>query len=125
MQRVITAPRQFAIDRNQVLDRRYFGRENDFRARQTDLFGPRRRKQGRLHHGLACDVTGIDRMIGTGVFVHQMRQQFLIQRAPVRANAHRLVVTDGGFDDGAAIHHCHALRHVPHHRQVVRDEKIA
>jgi hypothetical protein len=30
-----------------------------------------------------------------------------------------------GLDDGAGIHHGHALRHRAHHRQIMRDEQIA
>ena len=36
---------------------------------------------------------------GLGVLVHQPRQQFLIERAPVDADAHRLVVLDRHLDD--------------------------
>ena len=32
-----------------------------------------------------------------------MRQQFLIERAPIGADAHRLVVADRGLDDGAEL----------------------
>ena len=32
-----------------------------------------------------------------------MRQQFLIERTPIGADAHRLVVTDRGLDDGAEL----------------------
>jgi len=33
-----------------------------------------------------------------GVFVHQARQQVRIQTSPVHTDAHRLVITAGGFD---------------------------
>src|SRR5215468_2854194 len=32
-----------------------------------------------------------------------MREQLLIERAPICTDAHRLVVTDGGFDDRAEL----------------------
>ncbi len=32
-----------------------------------------------------------------------MRQQFLIERAPIDADAHRLAVADRGLDDGAEL----------------------
>ena len=38
-----------------------------------------------------------------GVLVHQVRQQFLIERAPVGADAHRLVVLDRHLDDGGEL----------------------
>ena len=58
------------------------------------------RQQRRLHHRLARHVAGIDRSVGARVLVHQMRQQFLVERAPIGADAHRLVVADRGLDDG-------------------------
>ena len=39
----------------------------------------------------------------TRILVHQMRQQFLVERAPVGADAHRLAVLDRGLDDGAEL----------------------
>ena len=38
-----------------------------------------------------------------GVFVHQRRQQRLVERAPVDADAHRPVVFDGHLDHGAEV----------------------
>ena len=103
MQRIVAAPRQFAVDADQILHRRYFGREDDFRARQADLFRALGRQQRRLHHGLARHVARVDRMVRPRVLVHQMGEQFLVERAPIGADAHRLVVTDRGFDDGAEL----------------------
>ena len=37
------------------------------------------------------------------VLVHQMREQFLVERAPVGADAHRLAVLDRDLDDGAEL----------------------
>ena len=61
------------------------------------------RQQRRLHHGLARHVAGVDRMVRLGVLVHQVREQFLVERAPIGADAHRLVVLDRGLDDGAEL----------------------
>ena len=38
-----------------------------------------------------------------GVLVHQVREQLLIERAPVGADAHRLVVLDRHLDDGGEL----------------------
>ena len=38
-----------------------------------------------------------------GVVVHHLREEILIERAPVHADAHRLVVLDGDLDDGAKV----------------------
>jgi hypothetical protein len=38
-----------------------------------------------------------------GVLVHHARQQFLVQAAPVDADAHRLAVSRGGLDQGGEL----------------------
>ena len=103
MQRIVGAPRQLAVDADQILHGRDLGREDDAVLRQPDLFGALRRQQRRLHHGLARHVARVDRMVRLGVLVHQMREQFLVERAPIGADAHRLVVPDRGLDDGAEL----------------------
>ena len=99
MQRVVAAARQFGIDRDQVLHRRDFGRQDDAVLGQADLLGARRRQQRRLHHRLVHHRARVRRLRRLGVLVHQPRQQFLIERAPVDADAHRLVVFDRHLDD--------------------------
>ena len=37
------------------------------------------------------------------LLIHQVGEQFLVERAPVGADAHRLVVLDRGLDDGAEL----------------------
>ena len=71
--------------------------------RQADLLGALGRQQRRLHHGLARHVAGVDRMVRLGVLVHQLGEQFLIERTPIGADAHRLVVLDRDLDDGAEL----------------------
>ncbi len=61
--------------------------------------GAGRRQQRRLHHGLARHRAGIERIRRGGVLFHQPGQQFLIERTPVGADAHRLVVLVGDLDD--------------------------
>ena len=61
--------------------------------------GARRRQQRRLHHGLARHRAGIARVRRGRVLVHQLGQQFLIERTPVGADADRLVVLVGDLDD--------------------------
>ncbi len=52
-----------------------------------------------LHHRLARDRARVLRVGRGGVLVHQLGQKLLIERAPVRADAHRLVVLDRHLDD--------------------------
>ena len=61
MDRVIGAPRQLEIDRDQVLHRRDLGRQDDAVLRQADLLGALGRQQRRLHHRLAHHRARIER----------------------------------------------------------------
>ena len=73
-------------------------------ARQADLLGALGRQQRRLHHRLARHRARIASAFGElGVLVHQLREQLLIERAPVGADAHRLVVLDRHLDDGGEL----------------------
>ena len=103
MDRVVGAAAELLVDRDQVLHRRHLGREDDAVARQADLLGARGREQRRLHHRLARDRARLHRVVRLGVLVHQVGQQFLIERAPVGADAHRLVVLDRHLDDGGEL----------------------
>ena len=60
-------------------------------------------RQRRLHHRLAGDLAHALGIVRLGVLVHQVRQQFLIERAPVGADPHRLVVLDRHLDDGGEL----------------------
>ena len=66
---------------------------------QADLLGARGRQQRRLHHRLVRDGARVVRRRRRRVLVHQVGQQLLIERAPVDADAHRLVVLDRHLDD--------------------------
>jgi hypothetical protein len=57
------------------------------------------RQQRRLDDRLAHHLLGRQRRTRGLVLVHQARQQFLVERAPVDADAHRLVVADRHLDD--------------------------
>ncbi|MCY1289089.1 hypothetical protein D9M70_381660 [compost metagenome] len=96
---MVGACRQHGVDGDQVLHAGDLGRQDDAVARQADLFGEIRRQERRLHDGLARHLLGRQRKAVRLVLVHQPRQQFLVERAPVDADAHRLVVADRHFDD--------------------------
>ena len=99
MQRVVGAAREFGVDRDQILHRRDFGRQDDAIARQADFLGARGGKQRRLHHGFVRDLAGADRRGRRRILVHQSGEELLIERAPIDADAHRLVVFDRHLDD--------------------------
>ena len=71
--------------------------------RQADLLGALGGQHRRLDHGLPRHVAGVDRVVRLGVLVHQVGEQLLVERAPIGADAHRLVVLDRGLDDGAEL----------------------
>ena len=103
MQWIVATAGQFGIDRHHVLHVRHLGRQHDAVARQADAFGLLRTLDGgsdqRLtHHGL-----GIPRVGAFRVGVHQPGQHGLVQRAPVHADAHRLVILAGRLDHGAVV----------------------
>ncbi len=73
------------------------------RTGKADLLRPRGRDERRADHRLARDRAGVQRRRPPGVLVHQAGQQFLIERAPVGPDAHRLAVADGDLDDQAEL----------------------
>ena len=103
MDGVVGAAAEILVDADQILHRRNFRREDDLRAVEPDLLRARGGEQRRLDHRLAHHGARFERRRRLGVLVHQMREQFLVERAPVGADAHRLVVLDRGLDDGAEL----------------------
>ncbi|MGY4316809.1 hypothetical protein ACVWW1_006136 [Bradyrhizobium sp. JR3.5] len=99
MDRVVRAAHDFLIDRDQILHGRHLRRQDDPVLGHAELLGAGRRQQRRLHHRLAGHRAGIAR-IGRGrVLVHQLGEQLLVERAPIGADTHRLVVLVGDLDD--------------------------
>ena len=94
MDGVVRARGQVLVDRDQVLHRGDLGRQDHLVLRQADLLGARRRQQRRLHHRLARHRADIARVRPSGVLVHQLGEQFLVERTPIGADPHRLVVLD-------------------------------
>ncbi len=103
MERVVRASAEIEIDRNEILHRRHLGGQNDAVATEPDLLGALSREQGRLHHRFARHRARVDRIGRARILVHQVRQQLLVERAPIGADAHRLVVLDRRFDNGAEL----------------------
>src|SRR5690606_22588035 len=64
------------------------------------LLGKLGRKQSRLHDRLARDLLRGQGRAVLLVLVHQAREQLLIERTPVDADAYRLVMPDRGLDNG-------------------------
>ncbi|ENN84185.1 hypothetical protein RHSP_77665 [Rhizobium freirei PRF 81] len=99
MQRMVGALGQHGIDGDQILHLADLGRQDDTVARQADFLGKIGRDQRRLHDRLARHLPGRQRRAFGGVLVHQRGQEILIERTPVDADAHRLVVADRHLDN--------------------------
>ena len=103
VQRVVALGGQHAIDHDQILHAADLGAEDDFVAAEAVAFGGLRGQEGADDDGVQRDFHGVQRFGQARVFVHHAREQGLIERAPVDADAHRAVVFDGGFDHDAEI----------------------
>src|SRR5205823_1919852 len=103
MQRVIAAHGQRAIDVNQILHAAHLRAQNNLLGTQAVLFRQPRRSQRAYYHGFHCDFAGIFRIGQARVLVHHAREQCLIERSPVDADANWLLIFDCDFDHGAEI----------------------
>ena len=95
---MVAASGQRTVDTDQVLHPAHLARQDDAIAAQPDLLGPGRALQRRCDHHFAHHLIGVQRLRHARVFIHHLRDQALVQRAPVHADAHGLVVGDGGLD---------------------------
>ncbi len=94
---------QHAVAGDEILHGRDLGREDDAVPREAHLLGAVGGEDRRLHQRLARHGARLDRRGRAGVQVHEMREQFLVERAPVGADAHALAVLRGELDDGAEL----------------------
>ncbi len=100
---VIALRGQRAVDVDQVLHAADLGAEDDLVVREAVTLGGSGRFDGARHDGVQRDFAGVLGLGQRGVLVHHAGEQRRIERAPVHADAHRLVVLDGHFDHGAEI----------------------
>ena len=73
-------------------------RQDDGIAAQAKRFGAARVADRGNHQGFAHHGLGFPRLGTAAVVVHHTGHQFVVQAAPVHADAHRLVVAAGHFD---------------------------
>jgi len=103
VQGIFALCRQVAVNGNEVLHAADLAGEDDRIAGQADLFGLGGRFKGGSHHRLAHQAGRILRLGTVGVLVHQAGQQALVEAAPVHADAHRLLVLAGDFDQAGEL----------------------
>ena len=103
VQRVVAARGEPAIDVDEILHAGDLRRNDDLVVPKPDLLGELRGAKRAGEHRLDVDVLRVERLGAARVLVHHLREQILVERAPVHADAHRLVVVDGDLDDRAKI----------------------
>ena len=100
MERVVALPGELAIDRDQVLHRRDLAREHDFVRPEAELPRPFGAADCRGHQRFPGHSGRVLRRLAPRVRVHQLRQQLLVQAAPVDPDADRAVVFQRDLDHG-------------------------
>ena len=103
MQRIVAATSEPFVHFDEIGNVRHLGRDQDAIVAKPRLFGEFGRAERGCQHRLDVDVLGSARRTDPRILVHHEREKILIQRSPVHANAHRLVVLDGDLDDGAKV----------------------
>ena len=95
VQRVVAACGEPAVDIDQILHAGDLGRDDDPIVAQSDFFGDARRSEVRSGASPRCRrPSRVARLGSWRVLVHHVREKILIERAPVDANAYRLVVVE-------------------------------
>ncbi len=103
MQRIVAACRQRAVHVDQVLYAAHLRAQNDLVGAQAELLGQLCRIQRAHHHRFHGHFARIFRIVEPRILVHHAGQQRLIERSPVHADAHRLLILHRDFDHGAEI----------------------
>ena len=103
MQRIVAAAGEHLIDVDEVANTGNLAADDDLVVAEAVTLGSGGGVECRAAHGFEHHVA---RGCGVGtprVFVHEASQQRLVERAPVDADAHRLVVLDRALNHGAEI----------------------
>jgi hypothetical protein len=105
VQRIVAERRQLAVHAHQVLHAADLAREDDAVVRQPARLGEGGGAHGAFRHRVHHHFLGVlaHRFGKERVGVHHLREQRLVQRAPVHPDAHRLAELDGALDDGPEV----------------------
>ena len=98
VQGVVAAGGQLRVHVDQVAHAADLGGEDDLVVAQAVALGGLGGVERAHHHGLHHHLAGGQRLRLAAVLVHHAGQQRLVERAPVDADADRLLVLDGAFD---------------------------
>ena len=100
MKGLIGAPRELAVDDDEIAWPRRFAGDDDLILPQTAFDRERRRLDGREHHAFVDDFLGRPAEIAIRVLLHLRDDELLVERAAVDPDAHRLRVVDGDLANG-------------------------
>ena len=103
MQRIIAARGELRVDVEQIADAGDLGRQDDHVVAEAVALGGSGGLERAGDHGLNHHVARGQRLRQLAVLVHHARQQTLIKRSPVDADADRLVILDGALDHDAEV----------------------
>jgi hypothetical protein len=103
MQRIGAAGGKVRVHVDQVAHPAHLGGENDLVAAQAVVLGGGGGFQRAHHDGLQHHLARRQRLLQLIVLVHHLGQQRLVERAPVDADAHRLLVFDSALDHDAEV----------------------
>ncbi len=103
MKRIVAAGGEHPIHVHQVLDAGDFGAQDDAVVRHPRRLGERGGAERALDHRFHGDVARVAGIRVARVGVHHLRQETLVERAPVHADPHRLPVGQRHVDDRAEV----------------------
>ena len=98
MQGIVATLCQCAIDGNQVLHAADLARQQNLPFRHAQFCCAVGRADGRSNQRLVHDLLGAPGRAACVIGIHQVGQQILVEAAPIDANAHRFVPTQGGLN---------------------------
>ena len=99
MQRVVGQRRQLPVHSHEVTHPGNLGADDDAVVTEPHVLGEGRRPDTALHHRVEQHLSGVQRVGAHRVLVHELREETLVQRSPVDADADWLAVVDGEFDN--------------------------
>src|SRR6185437_4111284 len=103
VQSVVAAAGELSVDVDEVADAGDLGGEDDLVAAEAVALGGGGVVQRGDDHGLHHDVARGKRIGAARVLVHHFGEEGLVERTPVDADAHGLLVLDGDLDHGAEV----------------------
>ncbi len=103
MQRIVAPRRERTVDVDQVLHPTNFRAKNNLIRTQAVFLGKLGRVERADDHGFHGNFAGVLWLGEAGVLVHHASQQGLIERSPVDADAHRLLILHRNFDHGGEV----------------------